>query len=86
MQHQDVLPTTRDVDSGGVQNFLEGHSEFSLIGFNARTSKPESVEVSLLDEDIVDTLVLVSQMSRVSPDYCLCLCTQAIVPTLSGSP
>src|SRR6266478_4731269 len=31
MHHQDVLPTSRDVESSGVQHFLEGHGEFSLI-------------------------------------------------------
>src|SRR6266436_293091 len=31
MSQQNVLPTTPDVDSGGVRHFLEGHGEFSLI-------------------------------------------------------
>src|SRR6266478_3794911 len=31
MPQQNVLPTTPGVDSGGVQHFLEGHGEFSLI-------------------------------------------------------
>src|SRR5712672_1304924 len=30
MLHENVLPTTRDTDFGGVQHFFEGHGEFSL--------------------------------------------------------
>src|SRR5580704_4517379 len=39
MHHQDVLPTTRDVDSGAVQHFLDGHGEFSLIKLGVAYSR-----------------------------------------------